>query len=303
MIDQRPGGGFDNADALRPKSRKMEWTAENDRSLLLFGFGRDISGVECKAIADWFPEKPTAKAVQERLTKLRAAGRKVLKESGIFDADALRDTPTVSRAPSVVQTATPSQQRSTRRHTVNINTGTAPPIPSRSPVSAPASQRLEHAATAVTGASPFTPVFHPLRRRLAQPPTLMSQPNVQPYMGPPRGLSYPGMSRGMEEIDAGIIAGLRKYVPDRAEASMQRYYPLPTNSGQRPSTIPGHYMLPPGMPADQQQLSRTQGQHFGGITTAPANASSNGGEVIDELRRSEMELQSKRARQTGRRQL
>jgi hypothetical protein len=105
MIDQRRNGGFLNADAERPKSRKMKWTVENDRSLLLFGFGRNISKAEHQAIADFFKEKPTAKAVQERLTKLRAAGRKVLKESGIFDADAVpRDTPAMSRAPSVAQT-------------------------------------------------------------------------------------------------------------------------------------------------------------------------------------------------------
>lgn len=120
MIDLRPGGGFFGPDALRPKSRKVKWTPESDRQLLLFGFGRDISGSEYQAIADSFKEKPTAKAVQERLTKLRAAGRKVLKDSGIFDAGAQRNMSTASQtpaprdmtaasqAPSVPQPATPT---------------------------------------------------------------------------------------------------------------------------------------------------------------------------------------------------
>jgi hypothetical protein len=88
FIHEHHDGGSLRPGALRPKSRKMKWTAENDRTLLLVGFGRDIPGLEFQTIADYFKEKPTAKAVQERLTKLRAAQRKVLKDSGIYDADA-----------------------------------------------------------------------------------------------------------------------------------------------------------------------------------------------------------------------
>jgi hypothetical protein len=64
FIHEQQDGGSLRPGALRPKSRKMKWTAENDRTLLLVGFGRDIPGIEFQAIADHFKEKPTAKAVQ-----------------------------------------------------------------------------------------------------------------------------------------------------------------------------------------------------------------------------------------------
>lgn len=83
---QRP-----ESDALstpRPrKTQKMKWTTDNDMMLLLFANGRDVAGTELKRIADWFPEKPTPKAIQERLTKLRAKTRRLLKDSGIYDSE------------------------------------------------------------------------------------------------------------------------------------------------------------------------------------------------------------------------
>jgi hypothetical protein len=93
--DTRPGGGFVNPFSARPKGKKMRWTAENDRKLLLFGLGRDVSTKEYEAIANSFPEKPTEKAVQERLTKLRVQCRQALKDSGIYDphADRSRSSP------------------------------------------------------------------------------------------------------------------------------------------------------------------------------------------------------------------
>jgi hypothetical protein len=65
----------------------MKWNADNDRQLLIFGLGRDVSGKEYKAIASSFPERPTPKAVQERLTKLRGETRDLLKKWGIYDPD------------------------------------------------------------------------------------------------------------------------------------------------------------------------------------------------------------------------
>ena len=198
MLDQRPGGGSFAPDGFRPKSRKMKWTAENDRSLLLFGLGRDISGIEYQPIADSFKEKPTAKAVQERLTKLRAAGRKVLKESGIFDADAVRDTPTVSRAPSVVQTATPSEQQRARKRPRKSDTPTTPVdtpatpeatkmIPISNTLNEQTSQhpsqrmldRLTPAPTAGPSAGTLTHSTGPPRHQPGQPPMFSSQPTTQ----------------------------------------------------------------------------------------------------------------------------
>lgn len=309
MIDQRPGGGFLNADAARPKSRKMKWTAENDRSLLLFGFGRDISGVEYPAIANWFEEKPTAKAVQERLTKLRAAGRKVLKESGIFDPDVPRDSPIVSRAPSVIQTVAPTQQQSARRRTVNLNTRATTPAPPRSPANdqavqhtSPSPPRVDPTATATAGARPFTTSNYLLGREFSLPPTLMSQPSKQPHLDRMRVLSFPpyqnpnpGTSTSMD-----ISAGMQR-----------SDHPLPASSVRPSYTTRGFHMSPPSMPTDQQQPSRSYGQRSGEHADSPAHVNAKGmtgqvaegedGEGIDELRRSEMELESARARRGSRR--
>lgn len=310
MIDQRPGGGFLNADAARPKTRKMKWTAENDRSLLLFGFGRDISGIEYPAIANWFEEKPTAKAVQERLTKLRVAGRKVLKESGIFDPDVPRDSPVVSRAPSVVQTAAPTQQQSARRRTVNLNTRAATPAPPRAPVNEsavqhPSTQRLDPAPTAVASTRRFKPANDPLGREFSLTPTLMSQPSEQPHRGPMRGLSYPPYQNLIPGTSTGLLL-------DGTATSMQRgHHPLPASSVQPSYTTRGFHMSPPAMPTDQQQSSRSHAQQPSENATATAHINANGmtgqvaegenGEGIDELRRSEMELESARARRGSRR--
>lgn len=70
----------------------MRWTDAADRQLLIFGFGRDINPSEYKAISDTYPEKPTTKAIMERITKLRNQTRAALKDSGIFDPDAVRST-------------------------------------------------------------------------------------------------------------------------------------------------------------------------------------------------------------------
>jgi hypothetical protein len=85
--DTRPGGGFLNPGSARPRERKMKWNDENDRQLLIYGLGRDISGSEYEAIANSFPEQPSAKAIQERLTKLRALCRQFLKQQGIYDPE------------------------------------------------------------------------------------------------------------------------------------------------------------------------------------------------------------------------
>jgi hypothetical protein len=70
----------------------MRWIDAADRQLLIFGFGREIASREYKAISDTYPEKPTEKAIMERITKLRGQTRTALKDSGIFDPNAVRSS-------------------------------------------------------------------------------------------------------------------------------------------------------------------------------------------------------------------
>ncbi|KAK4548414.1 hypothetical protein LTR36_009324 [Oleoguttula mirabilis] len=71
-------GGILNQRHTAKRVQKMKWTAENDRTLLLYGLGREISTREYAIIAAEFPEQPTPKSIQERLTKLRAEQLKKL---------------------------------------------------------------------------------------------------------------------------------------------------------------------------------------------------------------------------------
>lgn len=100
------------------KTQKMRWTTENDMMLLLFGLGRDIAGSEYKLIADWFAEKPTPKAIQERLTKLRGKTRQVLRESGIYDSEEVPSRGSLNSArgrSAKKDESRPSQQRPSKK--------------------------------------------------------------------------------------------------------------------------------------------------------------------------------------------
>ena len=92
-IDSRADGGFINPDNARPRDRRMTWDANADRALMILGFGRDINSKEYQIIADRFDQKPTAKAIQERITKLRVETRRALKETGIFDPERVAQPP------------------------------------------------------------------------------------------------------------------------------------------------------------------------------------------------------------------
>ena len=98
-IDSRPDGGFINPDNARPRDRRMRWDPAADRELLIFGFGRDIHSSEYKILAERYEQKPTEKAIQERITKLRVETRRVLKETGIFDPERLARPPPPGGAP------------------------------------------------------------------------------------------------------------------------------------------------------------------------------------------------------------
>ncbi|KAK3046522.1 hypothetical protein LTR09_012011 [Extremus antarcticus] len=62
FLNQRPG---------TTRVSKIKWEVHNDRKLMLIIMGRDIQPNEFQAIANSFPERPTAKAIQERIAKLR----------------------------------------------------------------------------------------------------------------------------------------------------------------------------------------------------------------------------------------
>ena len=99
-VDSRADGGFINPENARPRDRRMKWDAEADRQLLIFGFGREIRSNEYQILADRYPTKPTVKAIQERITKLRVETRRALKETGIFDPDRMAQPPPNGGAPA-----------------------------------------------------------------------------------------------------------------------------------------------------------------------------------------------------------
>jgi hypothetical protein len=313
MIDQRVDGGYFGPEGGRPKSRKMKWTAENDRSLLLFGFGRDISGVEYQAIANWFKEKPTAKAVQERLTKLRAAGRKVLKESGIFGADAPRNTPTTSRAPSVIHTAAPPQRFTTPTTPTTPVASTTPVTGITTPAPGPSSLSSR--------SSPQPPPRHlpPVPAAFALPGTLTPSTGAQGQQQP-HTASLPSCLPPLpgtvvaENMDMG---GMRGNMPAGAQVLPGNYLGVGRGVG-RGVGQGSHTPFPRTLTVQQQdeqlaRLYRQRSQQRVSSTTGVAGAnmggtagetmSEHGGEEVDELRREEMQAEARKARLEARRHL
>ena len=250
----------------------MKWTAENDRTLLLVGFGRDIPGIEFQAIADYFKEKPTAKAVQERLTKLRAAQRKVLKDSGIYDADA---SPTTSRAPAVAQTPAPSH-RPTR---------SATPATPATPVT-----------PGITTPAPGRSSFGGGQSSSRPPPGRL--PPIPPFTGA-------GMAGGMDALRGYMSPGAQmptvNYSSTGRGVGRESSSPFPRISTMEQQqellrTYSQQHLLPATTGASQQSAGNA-------IGTADANGSGTAGETkeddsegVDELRRSEMMLEAKNAR-------
>lgn len=68
----------------------MRWGLKEDRQLLLYTLGKEVSSKEYSAIADSFTEKPTVKAIQERLTKLRAEQMQQIYKAGILENPSTR---------------------------------------------------------------------------------------------------------------------------------------------------------------------------------------------------------------------
>lgn len=213
-IDERPDGGYINPANIKPKGHKMKWTHERDRQLLVYGLGRDITGKEFQAIADSFPEKPTAKAIQERLTKLRAETRKVLKASGIYDADAVREKQQQEQAAARAQSERQAEETPTQRTLpVKKSRKTAASASSASPAFPPPSQPPLHQPMA-----PQPPV--------AAPTSPMAQPELaslhHPALGPPGATAFhtPHSTYGMPTYPY-PSAGLPSYMAPPAYPSFQ----------------------------------------------------------------------------------
>lgn len=86
------------------REQKVRWTAENDKKLLLFAFGKRIPATEFKVIAATFEgmfaspvqilqcanaifaEGPSPKSIQERLSKLRKQATEVVEAASRLTA-------------------------------------------------------------------------------------------------------------------------------------------------------------------------------------------------------------------------
>ncbi|KAF2720506.1 hypothetical protein K431DRAFT_304331 [Polychaeton citri CBS 116435] len=84
----RETGGWIKRKRVESARPHMKWTPSNDRKLLLFGLGREIYPSQYSTIASAFPEKPTVKAVAERLVKLRKEQKSQLNKYGLTEPEA-----------------------------------------------------------------------------------------------------------------------------------------------------------------------------------------------------------------------
>lgn len=235
----------------------MKWTAENDRQLLLFGFGRNQSRSEFAAIAESFPEKPTAKAVEERLTKLRAQQRIVLKQWGIFDADAVQGS--VSRSTPVPSiTPSSSQRPSIKKQRVEPTPALTTPMAASQSHQQPSTnkQRTEPTATLANPTAPSQPTK---KRRVQSTPLLTtptaasltpatgSQPRQQPSTTQRRSRAAAGSMNNM--LGQGgyhhILPGASPHKGPAFQQLQQRQYPQPPpNPFQSYSLMPGQGGIP-----------------------------------------------------------
>jgi hypothetical protein len=196
-IDTRADGGFINPGNARARDRRMRWDAAADRQLLIFGFGREIRTEEYKILAERFEQKPTVKAIQERITKLRVEVRRVLKETGIFDPERVAQPPP-PRGPAtpgqgMSSPAQPSAKKAKKDRPASggpkpkgniFPPGTGSPAPRPQP-ELPSAQPPSATPPAgpVWGAPypPGAPVATMLPPYGAIPPSVFSDPRMGPY--------------------------------------------------------------------------------------------------------------------------
>ncbi|KAK4569462.1 hypothetical protein LTR86_003225 [Recurvomyces mirabilis] len=86
-IDMKDQGLSQRHHCLQGK--EMVWTMAYDEKLLLFEMGREVEKPQYEIIAKEFKEKPTAEAVEARLTVLKEEQSAFLKKLGIEDDRAM----------------------------------------------------------------------------------------------------------------------------------------------------------------------------------------------------------------------
>lgn len=185
----------------------MKWTDAKDRQLLIFGLGRDISGNEYENIANSFPEQPTAKAIQERLTKLRVCTRQALKEYGIYDADAVAPAP-ASGAPV----------SGLRRTHSSAGHGPAASTPSQLPAKKNRPSSSSSSVSRLANPPPGTPSTR--NSQLPQPPSQ--------YPQPPQMSQQPGSFSQTSQAQMGVATWNSCMYPPPGMSSMQSYQQLPS---------------------------------------------------------------------------
>ena len=323
-IDSRADGGFINPDNARPRDRRMRWTDSADRQLLIFGFGRDINSSEYQAISDTYPEKPTTKAVQERITKLRVATRKALKDSGIYDHSVVVKPPpsegTANRTLSIpcLPTSSPAKlpSKKTRPSSTSSNTRATLAPPSASTPTPRPQPPPEQQLQLPQGPPSFQP---------AQPqPPQMGLQGAQAHQTPP---AYPTPANWQPRFAPGAaVANMytRAVGSPQPTLSQMSMPPMgaptgPPYMGQFGGTYAGSYMFPGsagmGMGMGMSNYQFQPHQHvpgFGGesftpsyLPQQPAGAALNPpvpdmggfveGEEEDPMVRSERDFQAKQA--------
>lgn len=204
----------------------MKWTPERDRRLLIFGLGRDITGKEFQPIANSFPEKPTAKAVQERLTKLRVQTRQALKETGIYDIDAVRQ----------------QQQQASIPRTQSVSQSTT--TPTQRPPPANRSRPSTTAADTVPGPSSSAGLSTPRRsqqQRRQRPPA--TQPPAAPHTP---GVPQPELSFHQHALGP---AGAPTYQPPHTPGLGMTGYQYPSSGSSSRSPLLGGPTYQPYQPS------------------------------------------------------
>jgi hypothetical protein len=285
-VDSRADGGFINPGNARPRDRRMRWDAAADRRLLIFGFGREIRTEEYKILAERFEQKPTVKAIQERITKLRVEVRRVLKETGIFDPERVAQPPPplgpATPGQGMSSPAQPSAKKAKKDRHVSggpkpkDNTfppGTGSPVP-RSQQGLPSAQ--QPSANPPSGPAWATPFPHgrPATANMYGPFGPSPQiPGSQMGMPPPGASSY----RPYSAIPPSMFPG----PPDVRMGQYQQQQPplLTFNPGAFTPSVPSH------QPTDA-----------GANPPVPNTGGAAEGEEEDPMVRSERELKEKRAK-------
>lgn len=235
--------GSINPNRTGPKA-KIRWTVENDYTLLLFGLHREIAGHEFPKIAEYFKETPTPKAVQERLTKLRARTRQVLRESGIYDAET-QPARTVAKSDlpgSPIRGAKASDKHTSKRQRMdNVKSADVEPAFMGSLSSAP-------------GFQPINPGLHPINQgpqvvvpAYPEQHSISNQSVVAPMLNVPGPMGAGGMPSFHQHRRRGLPQNTSTTGFFPSTASMGTMTPYSQAHYSAPFTSPGHFPAPGSM--------------------------------------------------------